>query len=106
MEIFFNVFLFRFIYIHLCEKWIYSDRMYVERGRMKERYMFDGLFICQRVSTSRFYLNTKFIHDYNRYFFIQLNQKIIDYNYFSYKNNFDKIFLHSDKTLKSKRVGK
>ena len=34
----------------------------------------------------------------------QLNQKFMYYDYFSYKNNFDKIFLYSDKTLKSKRV--
>ena len=32
-------------------------------------------------------------------------KKFICYNYFSHKNNFDKIFLYSDKTLKSKRVG-
>ena len=33
-------------------------------------------------------------------------KKIIYYNYFLHKTNFDKIFLYSDKTLKSKRDGK
>ena len=35
-----------------------------------------------------------------------LNQKFINHNYFSYKNNSNKIFLYSHKRLKSKRVGK
>ena len=34
-----------------------------------------------------------------------IKKTIICYSYFSYKNNFDKIFLYSDKTLKLKRVG-
>ena len=37
----------------------------------------------------------------------QLNQKIyLLYYYSSYKNNFDKIFLYSDRILKSKCIGK
>ena len=34
------------------------------------------------------------------------SKKFIHYKYFSYKNNFDKIFLDSDRILKSKCVGK
>ena len=42
----------------------------VEKGRTKERYIFEGLFICQRLSTSRFCLNTKFF--YQNYFCMRI----------------------------------
>ena len=46
--------------------------MGVENSKMEDRYMFDGLFICQRVLTSRFCLITKIFHQ----------------NHFSMRNNY------------------
>ena len=53
--------------------------MYVEKGKTEERYTFDVLFICQRISTSRFCLNPKI--------FLQ--------NYFCMRNNDDRFFFYS-----------
>ena len=96
--------------------------MYVEKDKTEERYMFDGLFICQHLSTLRFCLNTKIFYQ-NHFWMIHLEVSIIhsfhiatstkpDENFqlneklsiiiISHKNNFDKIVLYSDKTLKSK----
>ena len=61
--------------------------IYVENG--KKLYL-NGLFICQRFSTSLFCLNRKIFYQ----------------NHFCTRNDFDKIFLYSDKTLKLKRVRK
>ena len=43
------------------------------KGKMEERYMLDGLFILQRISTSFFCPNANIIHQ----------------NYFSKRNNYD-----------------
>ena len=44
-----------YIYIHIYrKKLVESDRMYIEKVKRKKN-MFDGLFICQRVSTSIFF---------------------------------------------------
>ena len=65
------------------KKLIESDRMYVEKGKTKERYMFDSLFICQCVSTSWFCLNTKI-------FYLKK---------FSIRNNYNYYFLFNWKSL-------
>ena len=47
------------IIMYICRmKWTESDRMYVEKVKQKKN-MFDGLFICQHVLTSIFFLMQK-----------------------------------------------
>ena len=75
---YYSVYIYIYIYIYVCvcvcvcvfvcvcvcvckrereegreKKWFESDRMYVEKVK-REKNMFDGLFICQRVSISMF----------------------------------------------------
>ena len=50
------------------------DRSVCRKSKTEERCMFNGLFICQRVSTSIFCLNTKIFYQ----------------NYFCMKNDYDR----------------
>ena len=63
--VFFQIVFHIYIYIYR-KKWVESDRMYVGKVKRKKN-MFDGLFICQRVSNSIFFWMQKYFIEINIY---------------------------------------
>ena len=66
--------------INLCEEINWTRQNLRRKGKTEEKYVFDGLFICQRVSTSIFYF----------FFFFFLIAKIFWANYFRERNYHDR----------------